>query len=75
MEENAKWRLMETNPIQNKLGKAVKKVAHKNIKKNCPQKLLIIGPKLFFSVLAGCPNGPKTKIPYHQKPLNAGLGI
>ena len=44
--------------------------------KNLLQKLLIIGPDSFFSVLAaGCTNGPKTEIPYHQKPLNAGLGI
>ena len=28
-----------------------------------------------FQYLPGCLNGPKTEIPYHQKPLNAGLGI
>ena len=39
-----------------------------NIKK-CPKKLL------FFLYWPGCPNGPKTEIPYPQKPLNAGLGI
>ena len=37
------------------------------------KKLLIIGPEPFF-VLADCPNSLKTEIPYHQKPLNAGLG-
>ena len=34
--------------------------------KNCPQKLLIIGPQLFFQYWPSCPNGPKTEIPYHQ---------
>ena len=29
----------------------------------------------FFLYCPGCPNGPKTDIPHHQKPLNAGLGI
>ena len=42
---------------------------------NCPQKLLTIGPQLFFSVLARLPKRPKTEILYPQKPLNAGLGI
>ena len=32
-------------------------------------------PQFFFQYCAGCPNGPKTKIPYHQKPLNVGMGI
>ena len=46
--------------------------------KNRPQKLLIIGPKLFFCMYWPGPaaqNGPETEIPYRQKPLNAGLGI
>ena len=43
--------------------------------KKRPQKLLITGPNIFFMYWPGCPNGPKTEIPYHQKPLNAGLGI
>ena len=43
--------------------------------KNSPQKLLIIGPQLFFMYWPGCPNGPETEILYHQKPLIAGLGI
>ena len=30
-----------------------------NIKKKRPQKLLIIGPKLFSHVLADCPNQPR----------------
>ena len=29
----------------------------------------------FLQYCPGCPNGPKTEIPYHQKHLNAGLGI
>ena len=48
--------------------------AHENIKKH-PQKLLIIGLEHFSQYRPGCSNGPKTEIPYHQKPLNAGLGI
>ena len=28
-----------------------------------------------FQYCLGCQNGSKTEIPYHQKPLNAGLGI
>ena len=43
--------------------------------KNRPQKLLIIGPQLFFMYWPGCPNGPETCNPVPQKPLNAGLGI
>ena len=43
--------------------------------KKHPQKLLIIGPELFFQYWPSCPNGPKTEILYHQKPLNARLGI
>ena len=42
-------------------------------KKNCPwkqkqkrpQKLLIIGQKLFFQYWPGCQNGPKTEIPWY----------
>ena len=33
--------------------------------------MLIIGTQLFFMYRPGCPNSPKTEIPYHQKPLNA----
>ena len=29
----------------------------------------------FFMYWPGCPNNPETEIPYHQKPLNAGLDI
>ena len=29
----------------------------------------------FFMYWPGCPNDPETEIPYHPKPLNAGLGI
>ena len=43
--------------------------------KNCPQKLLIIDPQLFFSVLGRLPKRPKTEVLYPKKPLNAGLGI
>ena len=42
--------------------------------KKSPQNLLIIGP-IFFQYLPSCPNGLKTEILYHQKPLNAGLDI
>ena len=45
------------------------------IPENCPQMLLIIGPKLLFQYWLGSSNGPNTEIPYHQKLLNAGLGI
>ena len=34
--------------------------------KKRPQKLLIIS---FFMYWPGCPNGPETEIPYHQKSL------
>ena len=51
-----------------------KKLTPKTWKKR-PQKLLIIGPQLFFMYWPGCPNGPETEMPYHQKALNAGLGI
>ena len=52
-------------------------VSKKNLKfffdpknmKNHPQKLLIISPQLFFMYWPGCPNGPETEIPYHQRPL------
>ena len=46
-----------------------------NMKKLLIKKLLIIGPQLFFMYWSGCLNGSETEIPYHQKPLNAGLGI
>ena len=40
--------------------------AHENIKK-CPQKLLIIDPKLVFSqVWPGCPNQPRIDFSYHK---------
>ena len=42
--------------------------------KNLPQKLLI-SPEPFFMYWPGGQNSPETKISYHQKPLNAGLGI
>ena len=45
------------------------------IPKTCPQKLLIIALNFFFMYWPGCPNGPETEILYHQKPLNAELGI
>ena len=43
--------------------------------KKPPSKVVIIGPQLFFMYWPGCPNGQETEIPYHQKPLTAGLGI
>ena len=51
-----------------------KEISPENIKK-CSQKFLIIGAELFFQYWPGCPNDPKTELPYHQKPLDAGLGI
>ena len=35
----------------------------------------IIGHNFFLMYWPGCPNSPETEIPYHQKPLNAELGI
>ena len=32
-------------------------------------------PQPFFMYWPVYPNGPEAEIPYHQKPLNAGLGI
>ena len=55
--------------------KNLKKILPRKHEKNRPQKLLIIGPQLFFMYWPGCTNGPETEITYHQKPLNAGLGI
>jgi hypothetical protein len=43
--------------------------APENTKKNTSKVAHNRPPSFFFS------NGPKTEIPYHQKPLNAGLGI
>ena len=43
--------------------------------KNCPLKLLIIGPQLFFMYWPVCANCAETEILYHKKPINAGLGI
>ena len=45
-----------------------------NIREKNSQELLIIGLQLFM-YWPGCSNGLETKIPYHPKPLNAGLGI
>ena len=55
--------------------KLKKKILTLKAWKKRPQKLLIIGPDFFFMYWPGCPNDPETEIPYHQKPLNAGLGI
>ena len=51
-------------------------------KKNCPRKhrkmlskVAHNRPNFLFQYWLGCPNGPKTEILYHQKPLNAGLDI
>ena len=41
--------------------------------KNNPQKKPTLAELLLF--LQYWPNGPKTEILYHQKPLDAGLGI
>jgi hypothetical protein len=48
--------------------------AHENMKKP-PSKVAHNWSRFFFQYRPGCPNGPKTEIPYHQKPINAGLGI
>ena len=46
-----------------------------NMKKP-PSKVAHNGPLTFiFMYWPGCPNSPESEIPYHQKPLNAGLGI
>ena len=50
--------------------KLKKKFDPKNMKK-LPSKVAHNRPPTFFYV----PNGAETEIPYHQKPLNAGLGI
>ena len=42
------------------------------MKKNALKSCSKLAPKTF---LMYCPNCPKTEIPYHQKPLIAGLGI
>ena len=51
-----------------------KKFDPENMKKT-PSKVAHNRPPTFFMYKPGCPNGPETEIPYHQKPLNAGLGI
>jgi hypothetical protein len=52
-----------------------KKIAHENMK-NPPSKVAHNRRRpLFYELHPGCPHGPKTEIPYHQKPLKAGLGI
>ena len=43
--------------------------------KKIPSKVDHNRPTTFFMHWPGCPSGPETEIPYHQKPLNAGLGI
>ena len=45
-----------------------------NMKKT-PSKVAHNRPPTFFMYWPGCSNGPETEIPYHQKPINAGLGI
>ena len=51
-----------------------KKKYLENMKKR-PSKVAHNRPPIFFMYWPGCPNGPETEIHYHQKPLNAGLGI
>ena len=43
--------------------------------KKLPSKVVHNQPQTFFMYWPGSPNGPESEIPYHQKPLNAGLGI
>ena len=45
-----------------------------NMKKP-PSKVAHNRPPTFFMYWPGCPKDPETEIPYHQEPLNAGLGI
>ena len=45
-----------------------------NMKKP-PSKVAHNRPTTFFMYWPSCPNRPETEIPYHQKSLNAGLGI
>ena len=46
----------------------------KNMKK-LPSKVAHNPNPNFFMYWPGCPNGPETEIPYHQKPIFARLGI
>ena len=46
-------------------------ISPENIKKTPSKKS---ARNFFFMYCPGCSNGPETEIPYHQKPLNAGLG-
>ena len=57
-----------------KMFKKKKKIALENIKKML-WKVAHNRPNFFFQYWPGCPNGPQTEIPYHQKPYNAELGI
>ena len=56
-----------------------KKIEKKNFDpenmKKTPSKVAHNRRPIFFMYWPGCPNSPETEIPYHQKPLNAGLGI
>ena len=56
-------------------GVIVKKFFDPENMKKMPSKNACNRPQLFFLCWPGCPNGPETEIPYHQKLLNAGLGI
>ena len=56
-----------------------KKIGLENMNK-IPSKAAHNRPRTFFQYWPGCPNQawpkrPKKEIPYHQKPLNAGLDI
>ncbi len=56
--------------------KKLKKNFHPENMKKTPSKVARNRPpSFFFQYWPGCQNGPETEIPYHQKPLNAGLGI
>ena len=54
--------------------KKKKKIVPENMKKT-PSKVAHNRPPTFFMYWPSCPNGPETEILYHEKPLNAGLGI
>ena len=49
--------------------------APENMKKP-PSKVTHNRPQTFFFMYwPGCPNGPETDIPHHQKPFNAEMSI
>jgi hypothetical protein len=66
--------LFSADPIVFSQKKIKKKIDPENMKKPPSKVAHNRPPTIFFQYWPGCPNGPKTEIPYLQKPLNAGLG-